>query len=297
LEGVIVTELGKILKENRELKGLSLDELQSITKIQKRYLLGIEEGNYAMMPGKFYVRAFIKQYAEAVGLEPDQLFEQYKNEIPATYNDELPEQLSRVQSRKSLSPDASKVFDILPKILIGVFIVGAVALIWYLIVQNAGDDAKEPVTSEKGPTKVEETENLAEENKDTAEDEDGEKAEEEAAEDTPEEVPAQELTVVSTSGSNTVYDLKKADKFVVKIVSLGTTWVGVSNGSGKSIFQETLDINKNGSRVEDMTNETQAVINVGRAPETEIYINDQKLEYAIPADKDMTQIIRINFVK
>jgi cytoskeletal protein RodZ len=297
LEGVIVTELGKILKENRELKGLSLDELQSITKIQKRYLLGIEEGNYAMMPGKFYVRAFIKQYAEAVGLEPDQLFEQYKNEIPATYNDELPEQLSRVQSRKSLSPDASKVFDILPKILIGVFIVGAVALIWYLIVQNAGDDAKEPVTSEKGPTKVEETENLAEENMDTAEDEDEEKAEEDAAEDTPEEVPAQELTVVSTSGSNTVYDLKNADKFVVKIVSLGTTWVGVSNGSGKSIFQETLDINKNGSRVEDMTNETQAVINVGRAPQTEIYINDQKLEYAIPPDKDMTQIIRINFVK
>ena len=61
-----MTELGKILKEAREAKGLSLDDLQQITKIQKRYLIGIEEGNYDMMPGKFYVRAFIKQYAEAV---------------------------------------------------------------------------------------------------------------------------------------------------------------------------------------------------------------------------------------
>ena len=37
------------------------------------------------MPGKFYVRAFIKQYAEAVGLEPEDFFEEYKSEIPNIY--------------------------------------------------------------------------------------------------------------------------------------------------------------------------------------------------------------------
>ena len=36
------------------------------------------------MPGNFYVRAFIKQYAEAVELNPDEIFETYKEEIPAT---------------------------------------------------------------------------------------------------------------------------------------------------------------------------------------------------------------------
>ncbi|MFL6517543.1 MAG: helix-turn-helix domain-containing protein, partial [Bacillus sp. (in: firmicutes)] len=56
-----MTELGNRLKEARLAKGLSLDDLQSMTKIQKRYLIGIEEGNYASMPGNFYVRAFIKQ--------------------------------------------------------------------------------------------------------------------------------------------------------------------------------------------------------------------------------------------
>ena len=73
-----MTELGKRLREAREEKNISLDELQEMTKIQKRYLIGIEEGNYAIMPGNFYVRAFIRQYAEAVGLDPDELFEQYK---------------------------------------------------------------------------------------------------------------------------------------------------------------------------------------------------------------------------
>jgi cytoskeletal protein RodZ len=295
LEGVIVTELGNVLKEAREAKGLSLDELQSITKIQKRYLLGIEEGNYSMMPGKFYVRAFIKQYAEAVGLDPDQLFEQYKNDIPTTYNEELPEQLSRVQSRKSISPDTSKVLDILPKILIGVFIIGAIALIWYLIVQNAGDDAKEPASPAEEKTTVEEPKEIVEEPDDQSAEEE---SKEEPAEDEPaENEPAQELTMVSNSGSNTIYDVKNTDKFVVKIVSLGQTWVGVSTGAGKSVFQETLVKGKNESKTADMTNETQAVINIGYAPHTEIYVNDQKLEYAVDPAKDMTQKIMINFVK
>ena len=96
-----MTELGNRLKEAREAKGLSLDDLQELTKIQKRYLIGIEEGNYSMMPGKFYVRAFIKQYCEAVGLDSEEIFEQYKSEIPSVYSEELPEQLSRVQSRKT----------------------------------------------------------------------------------------------------------------------------------------------------------------------------------------------------
>ncbi|MCM3666479.1 DUF4115 domain-containing protein [Mesobacillus subterraneus] len=293
-----MTELGNILKEAREAKGLSLDELQSITKIQKRYLLGIEEGNYSMMPGKFYVRAFIKQYAEAVGLDPDQLFEQYKNEIPTTYNEELPEQLSRVQTRKSISPDTSKILDVLPKILFGIFILGAVALIWYLIVENAGDDAKEPATADKGQPRVEESDKIADDGSNDEESNEDDTTEEEPAEKEAEpETPAQELTVASNSGSNTVYELKNTDKLVIKIVSLGQTWVGVSNGAGKSIFQETLVKGKNESRTEDLSNESQAVINVGRAPETEIYVNDQKLEYAVSPEQDMTQLITIKFIK
>lgn len=155
-----LTELGNRLKEAREAKGLSLDQLQDLTKIQKRYLKGIEEGNYSMMPGKFYVRAFIKQYAEAVGIEPEELFEEYKNEIPATYDDELPEQLSRVQSRKRLAENTSKIFDILPKILIGVFVIGAITLIWYLLQSNARNETKEPVKEENVPARFEQSAKL-----------------------------------------------------------------------------------------------------------------------------------------
>lgn len=56
-----------------------------------------------MMPGPFYVRAFIKQYAEAVDLEPEELFEQYQADVPTAFKDDLPEKLSRVQTRRNIS--------------------------------------------------------------------------------------------------------------------------------------------------------------------------------------------------
>lgn len=106
-----MTELGIRLKEAREEKAMSLDDLQAATKIQKRYLTALEEGNYDIIPGKFYVRAFIKQYAEAVGLDADQLFEEHKKDIPNTYHDDVSEKISGMNLQKEMPKPASKALE------------------------------------------------------------------------------------------------------------------------------------------------------------------------------------------
>ncbi|MWV43477.1 DUF4115 domain-containing protein [Paenibacillus sp. HJL G12] len=78
-----MSELGQQLREARLQKGMSLDDVQEMTKIRKRYLEAIEAGDYKVLPGSFYVRAFIKTYAETVGLDPDLLLEGHKQEAPA----------------------------------------------------------------------------------------------------------------------------------------------------------------------------------------------------------------------
>lgn len=83
-----MSELGQALKEAREQKGLSLDDLQERTKIQKRYLKAIEDGDFKQLPGDFYIRAFIKSYAETVGLDFSTLIQQYGSEIPTLHHDQ-----------------------------------------------------------------------------------------------------------------------------------------------------------------------------------------------------------------
>ncbi|GGH59867.1 XRE family transcriptional regulator [Paenibacillus silvae] len=78
-----MSELGQQLREARLQKGMSLDDVQEMTKIRKRYLEAIEAGDYKVLPGSFYVRAFIKTYAETVGLNPDELLEGHKKDVPA----------------------------------------------------------------------------------------------------------------------------------------------------------------------------------------------------------------------
>lgn len=86
-----MSELGNLLRKAREQRGYSLDDIQEITKIRKRYLEAIEEGDYGVLPGNFYARAFVKNYAETVGLDAEEVFRLYQREIPSPYEEEQTE--------------------------------------------------------------------------------------------------------------------------------------------------------------------------------------------------------------
>ncbi|WP_445506575.1 helix-turn-helix domain-containing protein [Niallia sp. 03190] len=277
-----MSELGNRLKEARLAKGFSLEELQEVTKIQIRYLVGIEEGNYSMMPGKFYTRAFIKQYAEAVDLSPEEIFEEFKGEVPSSINDEIPEQLSRVTSRKTMAAGSSKILDILPTILISILVIGVIFLVWYFVKGNSstpppkGNKSNDAVYEESDKLKEAEKEKKTDTNNEPNKDAKEETAVEE------EETPKQEVAVVKTEGRNTEYELKNAEKFQLKIVSTGTTWVDIKNGKGYSFFQGILKKGETETKSVDFSKETEAVIVVGNSSETEMYVNDEKVEFAVP---------------
>jgi cytoskeletal protein RodZ len=296
-----VTELGNRLKEARLAKGLSLDDLQSMTKIQKRYLIGIEEGNYSSMPGNFYVRAFIKQYAEALQLNPDEIFDKYKGEIPASYHDELPEQLSRVKTRNSITEGHSKLFDILPKILIAIFVLGAAGLLYYFLLNHAGSNSNESINKNTDSAKIVQSESYQKANDKASQTKDSgndKKGTSKAEKTTPpaDITPKQELSLIGSSGINSSYSLKNADKFEVKLVSKGQTWVNVKNKQGKSYFQGLLSTAATSTQTVDLSAESEVTLVVGRTVDTDIYVNDQKLEYAIAPTDVVRQNITIQYV-
>lgn len=65
----IICELGERLKNIREAQNLSISEISEITKIQKRYLEAIENGNLELLPKGPYIRGFTRQYCEFLSAE------------------------------------------------------------------------------------------------------------------------------------------------------------------------------------------------------------------------------------
>ncbi|GAB1806489.1 cell shape determination protein RodZ [Priestia megaterium] len=318
-----MTELGQRLRQERESKGLSLEDLQKLTKIQKRYLLGIEEGNYEVMPGKFYVRAFIKQYCEAIGLDTDAIFEEYKSDIPSTQTEDMPQQLSRVRSRKEIpqhTKGVSKAYDYLPTVLVvaGVVVVGII--IWVIAQNIVSDKNKEQANQEAPNSEVQQSNTQEETNETTAkndnsnsEDEQSaadkkeqekekaekekaekEKAEKEKAENEKKDSGKQEYKEVQKTGRSATYALSGTDAFNLEVTSTqADTWLDVKNGKGNAFFSSIL---KKGETKEfDLTKETEARVNIGYSPGVELKVNGKAVDLPFDSSKQVRQVVTIQY--
>ena len=68
---------GLILKETRESKGIDLMSVHEVTKIPMDVLRAIEEGYQVRTLSPFYVKGFMKMYAQYLGLDARPLVDEY----------------------------------------------------------------------------------------------------------------------------------------------------------------------------------------------------------------------------
>lgn len=73
-----MNELGHILREAREARGLTLAEVESDTRINSRFLTALEEGEYQLLPTPVHVRGFLRNYSRYLGLDPQPLLDRYE---------------------------------------------------------------------------------------------------------------------------------------------------------------------------------------------------------------------------
>jgi len=64
-------DFGQSLKEAREQKGVSLEEVEEVTRIRQKFLQALEEGNYGALPAETYVKGFLRTYAMYLELDPE----------------------------------------------------------------------------------------------------------------------------------------------------------------------------------------------------------------------------------
>src|SRR5512141_1778569 len=64
----------------RERKGVDLYRAERDTKIRARYLGALERGDYKELPGAVYTKGFLRNYALYLGLDPEDVLEQWRRE-------------------------------------------------------------------------------------------------------------------------------------------------------------------------------------------------------------------------
>lgn len=284
-------QIGERLKEAREARNLSLEELQEMTKIQKRYLQAIEEGNLQILPGKFYARAFMKEYANAVGLDPDELLEEHKEEVPKT-EEPSEEQYSRIQrSRKSQAEKSSSNFSLFPTIIVVLLIIGIIAVAIFFISQNmSGTGSEEPVKNGNSSNDIiikddnEDNEAAANENADDSEKSDEQDKADDKDKDKDKEA---EFNVVEkgtgSTPESTVEFTYTGEEITAKLEATGDTWLGVRADNGEELFAENM-FNQDQSPLEiDLSGKERVFFKIGNASVLTITINGVEMEYPVDA--------------
>ncbi|WP_067730145.1 helix-turn-helix domain-containing protein [Oceanobacillus damuensis] len=296
-------DVGAKLKEARLASGLSLDSLQETTKIQKRYLVAIEEGNLHILPGKFYARAFIKEYANAVGLDSSGLLEEYKEEIPNTSEEENV-QYTRIQrTRKESNTDkGSGIASFVPTISVVLLIIGILFVAWWFIRENMAEDSAAPEEEPQENIIITNPDNTGSDSpEDESDDETGEGGAEEtddensAEEDTSENTEADEqepeiIVVEEGTGSTPASTLEvnnAGDEVIITLESVNSnnTWLEIRDEDSDEVFYNANFDEDSSPHEFDVSDSETVYFNVGNAPALRILVNGVELEYPVDTSK------------
>jgi len=73
--------LGRMLREAREAKGYVLEDVEQATRIRARYLAALEAGDFDTLPSEAQVRGFLRNYAQFLSLDSEQILAHYKQTL------------------------------------------------------------------------------------------------------------------------------------------------------------------------------------------------------------------------
>ncbi len=274
-------DLGRLLKTAREDRGLSLDELQDITKIQKRYIEAIENEKFHLLPGPFYTRAFIRNISDTLNLNTDQLLKQYEGILP-TANKDL---LEVVPRRRNKIPGPSMIGKWISTFLMIAFVVLILSIVYYFAVQNfpPKEQTKNKQNSvdvidninSKTPAQVDITPiTPSEEHKEP-------------------ELPQPTLTFVEKIDNAYYYTIANVKELELTMKAEGgRCWYRVQKGKDKGIIKETtLELGQEESF--DLTGLSNVYIRLGHTKAMKVEINGQLIDTSEMNDGERIDITLI----
>lgn len=81
-EDIHMVGFGENLRREREMRGITLQEIANATKISVRFLEAVEDEEFAKLPGGIFMRSFIRSYAGYLGLDEERVMAEFQLAAP-----------------------------------------------------------------------------------------------------------------------------------------------------------------------------------------------------------------------
>ena len=81
---------GPRLRRERERRGISLETLAARTNVSVELWIGLESNDFSKWPGGLFARSFVRDYARVLGLEPDEIVDDFCRLFPIGDRRRLP---------------------------------------------------------------------------------------------------------------------------------------------------------------------------------------------------------------
>jgi cytoskeleton protein RodZ len=93
--------VGAYLRQERERKNISLDDVAKVTRISLQYLEALERDEFQTLPASVFARGFLRTYAAHIGLDPEEVLDLYEAQTDSLLT---PEKTEVAPPPKSLEP-------------------------------------------------------------------------------------------------------------------------------------------------------------------------------------------------
>ncbi|MCR5558892.1 MAG: DUF4115 domain-containing protein [Schwartzia sp.] len=157
--------VGSTLRSAREKRGLTIKDIENETSIRSAYTDALEKGNYEALPSEVYVKGFIRNYAEFLNLNADNLVQEFREELHG-FEPEVPAAPEKNEQPHSMFDTGSDFRERVEKshhtqnilITIGIIIVAFVGSIYYFFGEDPdAKPAQKPAVTQKAKQETNKT--------------------------------------------------------------------------------------------------------------------------------------------
>ncbi len=127
-----MASIGQDLKRERELRGISLNEIADSTKINIRFLRALEEDRFDILPEQFFTKGIIRTYAKYLGLDEQGVINTYLESLgtQAMQEKSAGENKDRSSEGPNTPPKEKRIFLLF--VLIVVIVLSLIIIMYFV---------------------------------------------------------------------------------------------------------------------------------------------------------------------